>query len=390
MSWTFVVTTLVLLTSSLAFSCSAQTVMFTAEETRKVLSHGPWPLEKIKSSNSDLGNQFSDTKTAQAFGKALFFDKRLSPSGAMACATCHQPNKAFADGIALSKGLIKGASLTRNSPSLLNARHERWFGWDGSADSIWSQNLRPFFDPNEMGSSPDHLRQFVISNSRFAKQYSTVFGANAGQHSAELVSVNISKAIAAYVTTLESGKTPFDFFRDALVSSNAKQMAAYPISAQRGLQIFVGKGQCGTCHVGPMFSNGEFADIGISFFVRPGEVDSGRHGGIRALAVNPFNLLSKYSTADAKATEKTRFVDPQHRNFGEFKVPSLRNVADTAPYMHNGSLPKLESVVAHYSELNLDRLHADGDQILKPLRLTQQEQADLVAFLVTLSPPRKK
>jgi cytochrome c peroxidase len=390
MSWSSFVNALLLLTSSFAFSCAAQTITFTAEETRKILSHGPWPLEKDKSSNSDLGNQYSDTKAAQAFGKTLFFDKRLSPSGTMACATCHQPSKAFADGIALSKGLIKGTSLSRNSPSLLNGKHERWLGWDGSADSIWSQNLRPLFDPNEMGSSPDHLREFVISSSNFSKQYIVVFGTSARQHPAELVSVNLAKAIAAYVTTLQSGKTPFDLFRDALAASNVKQMAAYPISAQRGLQIFVGKGQCGTCHVGPMFSNGEFADIGISFFVRPGEVDSGRHGGIRALVVNPFNLLSKYSTADAKATEKTRFVDPQHRNFGEFKVPSLRNVADTAPYMHNGSLPKLESVVAHYSELNLDRLHADGDQILKPLRLTQQEQADLVAFLVTLSPPRKK
>jgi cytochrome c peroxidase len=154
--------------------------------------------------------------------------------------------------------------------------------------------------------------------------------------------------------------------------------------------LFVSKGQCGTCHVGPMFSNGEFADIGISFFIRPGEVDSGRYGGIRALVSSPFNLLSQYSKADPQATEKTRFVDLQHRNFGEFKVPSLRNVADTAPYMHNGSLPVLESVVAHYSNLNLDRLHADGDQILRPLRLTQQEQEDLVAFLKSLSVIKKK
>jgi cytochrome c peroxidase len=371
-------------------SSAANTVDFSPSEVRKILTHGPWPISRDLTVSSDAGNQYSQKVAAQVFGKALFFSKQLSPSGTMACANCHQPSKAFADGLAKSNGLIKGSQLTRNSPSLFNASGERWFGWDGAADSIWSQNLRPLFDPNEMGSSPKHLQRFVTSNANINWQYTAVFSAEAKQQSAEQVSVNIAKAIAAYVATLQSGKTPFDRFRDALALNDVNKMAEYPISAQRGLQIFVNKGQCSTCHVGPMFSNGEFADIGISFFIRPGEVDSGRHGGIRALVASPFNLLSQYSKTDSKATEKTRFVDLQHRNFGEFKVPSLRNVADTAPYMHNGSLPVLESVVAHYSELNLDRLHADGDQILRPLRLSQQEQVDLVAFLKSLSPVTKK
>jgi cytochrome c peroxidase len=390
MKWSNFVCVLVALVCFGSGSSAANTVNFLPSEVRKILSHGPWPVSKDLAFSSDAGNQYSNSVGAQVFGKALFFNKQLSPSGTMACANCHQPSKAFADGLAKSTGLIKGTQLTRNSPSLFNASRERWFGWDGAADSIWSQNLRPLFDANEMGSSPKHLQRFVTSNANINQQYKAVFSAEAKQQSAEQVSVNIAKAIAAYVATLQSGKTPFDRFRDALALNDVNKMAEYPISAQRGLQIFVNKGQCSTCHVGPMFSNGEFADIGISFFIRPGEVDSGRHGGIRALVASPFNLLSQYSKTDSKATEKTRFVDLQHRNFGEFKVPSLRNVADTAPYMHNGSLPVLESVVAHYSELNLDRLHADGDQILRPLRLSQQEQVDLVAFLKSLSPVTKK
>jgi cytochrome c peroxidase len=172
-------------------------------------------------------------------------------------------------------------------------------------------------------------------------------------------------------------------------------MKKYPEAAQRGLRIFVGRGNCNACHVGPAFSNGEFHDTGVPFFIKGG-ADPGRHGGIRKLAANPLNLLGAYNDdASGASAVKTRQVDLQHRNFGEFKVPSLRNVARTAPYMHNGSFATLEDVVRHYSEISPDRLHSDGEAILKPLRLSAAETADLVAFLESLSesasalPPRR-
>ena len=138
-----------------------------------------------------------------------------------------------------------------------------------------------------------------------------------------------------------------------------------------------------------MFSNGEFGDTGLNFFVRPGEVDSGRHGGIAALRASPYNLLGRLSDAppDAAVATKTRHLHAQHRNFGEFKVPSLRNVAITAPYMHDGQIASLEAVVLHYSELNLERLHADGERILEPLHLSDQEAKDLISFLASLTDP---
>ena len=201
--------------------------------------------------------------------------------------------------------------------------------------------------------------------------------------------VNAAKAIGAFVATLQSGRTAFDDFRDALARGDRATAARYPLPAQRGARLFVGRGRCHLCHMGPLFSNGEFGDAGLPFFVRPGVVDPGRHGGIAALRSSAYNLLSRWSDApDTSASIKTRHVQAQHRNFGEFKVPGLRNVALTAPYMHDGQLATLHDVVNHYSDLSLDRLHADGERILEPLHLTDGEHADLIAFLETLSDPR--
>jgi cytochrome c peroxidase len=125
----------------------------------------------------------------------------------------------------------------------------------------------------------------------------------------------------------------------------------------------------------------------VSFFAGRGRVDAGRHTGIRKLKENPHNLLGRYNDDPARSTATgTRHVEPQHRNFGEWRVPGLRNVALTAPYMHNGSLASLRDVVKHYSELNEERLHADGERVLKPLKLSDAEIDDLVAFLQSLSP----
>jgi cytochrome c peroxidase len=199
------------------------------------------------------------------------------------------------------------------------------------------------------------------------------------------VLVDIGKALAAFQETLVTGRTPFDDFRDALARGDQEAAARYPQAAQRGLRTFVGKGNCSVCHFGPLFSNGEFADTGISFFVRRGEVDPGRHGGIRKLKANAHTLAGRFNDDPAKAATGTRHVEPQHRNFGEFRVPGLRNAAATAPYMHNGSLATLRDVVRYYSELDEEHLHADGEKILKPLRLSEDEISDLVGFLETLS-----
>ena len=351
-----------------------QLSFFTDEETRSIVSHGPWPPPARR----DPSNRVSGKAEAIAFGEKLFFDPRLSGTGSVLCATCHVPFRGFQDARARGFGLEE---VDRNTPSLLNVGLYRWYGWDGAHDSLWAQSIRPLLDHREMNATPAHVAGVV--RRLFVSDYTKSFGETPPADD-ERVLVDVGKALAAYQETLVSGRTPFDDFRDGLESGKE---VPYPESAKRGLKIFVGKGNCSVCHFGPQFTNGEFADVGIPFFAAKGRVDPGRHGGIRKLADNPHNLLGRFNDEAARSSaESTRHVELQHRNFGEFRVPGLRNVASTAPYMHNGSLATLRDVVRHYSELNEERLHLDGEKILRKLSLSGDEVDDLVAFLQTLSP----
>jgi cytochrome c peroxidase len=353
---------------------------FSETELRSIQRHGPWPPVN----GSDAGNRLSGNPQAVALGQQLFFDARLSATGTLSCASCHQPGQAFGDGRARARGLVE---VERNTQSLWNAVHERWYGWDGAADSIWSQTFRALTNPREMASNARHVARTIATDAQLACRWNKLFGDDATRDP-QATLVDTAKVIGAFTSTLVSASTAFDDFRQAVAHGNTERARQYPLSAQRGLRLFVGRGQCNVCHTGPLFSNGEFADIGRPFFVRPGKVDPGRHGGILTLQSNAYNLLSKWADGpDDETKVKTRHVTIQHRNFGEFKVPSLRNVADTGPYMHDGELTSLSEVVQHYSNLNLDRLHADGEQILKPLALTNSESEDLVAFLRSLSDP---
>ena len=175
----------------------------------------------------------------------------------------------------------------------------------------------------------------------------------------EKLLVDAAKALAAFQATLVSPRTPFDAFRDALVAGDREASARYPLAAQRGLKIFI-EANCAACHFGPRFTNGEFGDVGIPFFTRPGEVDSGRLDGLGKLANSTFNLLGRHNDdASGASALRTRHVQRLHSNFGEFRVPSLRQ-SGSGPFMHNGHLATLEDVVKHYSEVNPDRLHSDA------------------------------
>jgi cytochrome c peroxidase len=347
---------------------------FSQEEIARILQHGPWPPPKRR----DPSNRVSGKREAIAFGEKLFFEPRLSGTGSVLCATCHAPFRAFQDARARGFGL---QDVDRNTPSILNVRFYRWYGWDGAHDSLWSQSLRPLLDAREMNATPAHVAASV--RKLFSTEYERAFG-GAIPGDDEAVLVDVGKALAAFQETLVSRRTPFDEFRDALARGEA---SPYGEKEKRGLKIFVGKGNCSTCHFGPHFTNGEFADTGVPFFVAPGRVDAGRHAGIQKLRGSPFSLVGKYNDDPARSTATgTQRVELQHRNFGEWRVPGLRNVALTAPYMHNGSVATLRDVVKHYSELNEERLHADGERILNPLKLSPAEIEELVTFLESLSP----
>ncbi len=363
------------LAALIATSAGAQENFSTAE-IRRILSHGPWPPPAVK----DTGNRVSGNSDAIALGEALFFDPGLSRDGSVSCAICHVPERGWSDGRATAIGL---ASVDRNTPGLLNAGLNRWFGWDGASDSLWHSAVRPLLDAREMGVSPAHVARHLADDAALACRYRKTFGDPIDD---DTTMVNAAKAIAAFQETLASSRTPFDDFRDALAAG--RDDPAYPQPARRGLKFFIGKGDCQLCHFGPAFTNGEFHDTGIPFFIAPGRVDPGRHLGIRTLRQSPYSLLGRYNDdASGANAMATRHVELQHRNWGEFKVPTLRNLTATAPYMHNGSLATLEDVVRHYSEVSEDRLHADGEALIRPLRLSDGEISDLVAFLRTLSAP---
>lgn len=356
----------------------AELLDFSDDEIARIVRHGPWPPTFA----ADPSNRVSGKQDAIELGRALFFDARLSPDNAFACVSCHDPAKAWTDGRATSMGRT---ALPRNAPSLLDVRQRRWFGWDGGHDNLWSMSLRPILDAREIGGSTVGIADLVRTDRNLAACYARAFGREPGAVEAEALAVDAAKALAAFQETLTSPRVRFDDFRDALARGDKAEAAKLPPAAQRGARLFVGRGNCAFCHLGPAFTNGEFHSIGIPFFTAGG-ADGGRHSGIRSLRENRLTLLGSWNDDPVRADGiATRHVDPQHRNFGEFRVPSLRMAARTAPYMHNGSLATLADVVRHYARFDPERLHGDGEAILKPLGLDDAEIDDLVAFLESLS-----
>jgi len=361
-----------------AFSAFSEgSVVFTEAELGFIQSHGSWPPVF----EGDSSNRLSGDPRAIGYGERLFSDLRLSRDGSISCATCHALENNFVDGLPLGKGFAEGV---RNTPGTVNLVFNRWFGWGGDADSLWMQNIRPIVSPSEM-DGVQAVRNLHESDLEFGGWFRELQGKTVQQSSDEEMLVLVGKAMAAFLETRVTGVTSFDRFRLALLSGDQQRMRRYPVSAQRGLKIFSGRGQCSVCHFGPGFTNGEFAEIGISYFTLNG-VDKGRFRGIDNVITSPLSLLGKYNDAPQSGNaDKTRFLRRRHDSFGQFRIPGLRSVAKTGPYMHNGSLKTLHDVVEHYSHIDLDRLHTDGQSILKPLNLNETEIEDLVNFLESLN-----
>jgi cytochrome c peroxidase len=352
---------------------------FTDVEITIILSHGPWRAPVPH----DPSNRVSRNREAIEFGTRLFFDQRLSGRGTIACASCHVPERNWTDNLRRGVG---AAEVDRNTPTVSNLVSQRWYGWDGAADSLWFQSLRPIVDQRELAATPRHVAQLVRNDEQLSCRYRRSFGAPPSPTDDEAVFVDVGKALAAFQETLMSGATPFDRFRDALARGEPPSTFTYSEPAQRGLKIFIGKGGCTLCHSGPNFTSGEFFTTGLSRFAPLGQPDPGRHGGIQQLLASRFNLLGSYNDdATGASAARTRQLSVEKGSLGEFKVPSLRNLLLTAPYGRDGNVETLAEVVQHYAGLDPVRMHAKDGQPARSLNLTPREQTDLVVFLESLS-----
>ena len=257
-----------------------------------------------------------------ALGRQLFHDRRLSRDGSIACATCHIPNRAFSSPLPVAIG-VDGRPGRRNAPALINRGYGRAFFWDGRVSTLEEQVLHPIQDPNEMDLS---LKE---ASARM-----------------RLDAPTLSRALASYIRSILSGNSPYD----RSVNGNRSALSR---EQQFGLQVFRGKGNCTACHVGPNFTDEQFHNTGVAW-------------------------------RDGRLSDEGRFaVSGNPRDHGAFKTPTLREVARTAPYMHDGSFAKLEEVIEFYSEGG--RASAYLDPLIRPRNFTPEEKHALVAFLQSLN-----
>jgi cytochrome c peroxidase len=399
-----------------ARGAAADRALYTPDQLAAIMAHSP-----LGPPPPDPTDGVADNPRAAALGQKLFFDGGLSVNGAISCATCHQPARAFTDGRALAKGLAVG---TRNAPTLLGAAENHWFFWDGRADSLWSQVPYVIENPREFGSDRLHVAHSIAEDASLRRAYEQVFGplpplkdsarfpahgrpeddktapaarawnamTAADRDAVDRVFANVGKAIEAYERKLTGGPSPFDLYVEGLKTDDRTKLAMLSPAAKRGLKLFVGAGHCDLCHSGPDFSDGEFHNIGLP--VLPWEEpDTGRAAGITELRADPFNGIGRFSDDPSAAKDKLAYLPSPETQLGAFKTPSLRNVALTAPYMHDGRFKTLRDVLEFYAQgeaASHGKLVGRREETLALIpHFTASQVSDLIAFLERLdsAPP---
>ena len=290
-----------------------------------------WKLPELPESHND---------GLIALGHKLFFDTRLSLDRNRSCASCHNPALGWSDGLATARG-IDGKSLARATPSLNNAAYGTIFTWDGSAATLEEQATQPVFDNDEMGLDPEELLTRLRADAGYRRMFEDLFPERAINITA------ISSAIAAFERTIVVNNTRFDQW----VAGDTTAMTPAEV---RGFSVFLdpARGSCGTCHAAPNFTDDGFHNIGLESPASENH-DSGRY------KIRPVKLMR-----------------------GAFKTPSLRNIALTAPYFHNGAADTLTDVIDHYVDGG-DKSNLSPE--MKEIELSAQEKNDLIAFLYSIS-----
>jgi cytochrome c peroxidase len=324
-----------------------------------------------------------------ALGDKLFDEKRFSKTGQVACNTCHDPKKAFTDTpLRTSEGIkVKGRALTgtRNAPTVVNAAYFDSLFWDGRSPSLEDQSQHPFVNPVEMGLK-DHepILKIVRTDPVYVKAFEQAFG----KKGAQVTMREVEQAIAAFERTKIAGNSPFDRY---YFSGDTSALTA---AQTRGLDLFVNKGRCVSCHrieqTQALFTDNRFHNIGVGINDIQKDVPELADAFLQAKAT--LSQVDKKVLADKRTSELGRFaVDREFEGLGAFKTPTLRNVAVTPPYMHDGSLKTLKEVVDHYNNGGVTKKDDPVNDFLssgiRPLNLTDQEVDDLVSFMEALTSP---
>ena len=353
---------------------------------------------------ADPSNQYADDPRAATLGQKLFFDKRFSSNGQVACATCHLPEKLFQDGIPLAHGI---GTTDRRTMTIIGTAYSPWFFWDGRKDSQWAQALGPMESAVEHGGNRTMYAHLM--EKFYAAEYEALFGplpdlldlpARAGPvadleasrnweamsaDDRELVTriyVNMGKSIAAYERLLIPGEARFDRYAEAILNGDAESAKEILTPDEiAGLKLFIGQANCTNCHNGPLFTNNDFHNTAVPAALGLSE-DVGRVKGLEQVVADEFNCLSSYSDARPEECVELRFLvrggDELKR---QYKPPSLRNVAQRGPYMHAGQFATLEDVLHHYNTAPKATI---GHGELEPLNLTEGQIAQIISFLRTL------
>lgn len=286
----------------------------------------PWPKD----------NPYSPAKWE--LGRALYFDTRLSADNTVSCASCHSPKMGFTDQAPNSAG-IKGQRGDRSAPTVINRAYSLAQFWDGRAKSLEEQAVGPMANPIEMGNTHPNIVKFLQGNAGYRAMFKAAFGT-------EEINIDLAgKAIATFERTVLSGNSPYDKYK-------AGNKAALTAAQVRGMDVYFNKAKCDQCHEGINFTLNSYHNLGVGMD-KPNP-DTGRHK-----------------------------ITGRDEDWGTFKTPTLRDIANTAPYMHDGSLKTLEEVVEYYDKGGTPNKNLD--EKMKPLHLTAAEKKDLAEFMRALS-----
>jgi cytochrome c peroxidase len=315
-------------------------------------------------------------------GEKIFNDKRFSSTGEVSCASCHDPRKAFGDQLRVAEG-VQQLRGTRNSPTILNSAYSLTQFWDGRSPSLEEQALHPFVNPVEMGlANHEPILETIRGDANYRKDFQKVFGFEADRVQMKQVTM----AIAAFERTLVDGNSRFDRWRFNQENTLTEEEI-------RGFNVFTNQGRCSSCHLieatTAVFTDQKFSNIGVG--INKVNLDDLQRISEEFLRANyNHEEVDKKVLSDPLTSELGRFVVTRSlSDIGGFKTPTLRNIALTAPYMHDGSMNTLEEVVEHY---NRGGASSDSETInpflsggIRPLKLTLQEKSDLVAFMKALT-----